>query len=78
MFQHVFGLGLAVRKQNWRQGIGRAMMVRFEIEAKKVRHEAMLAPLAPSVAFLSSISRTNLHTLSIPNMAAPKADIMDQ
>jgi hypothetical protein len=29
-------LGLVVRKQNWRQGIGRAMMERFEIEAKKV------------------------------------------
>ena len=33
---HVFGLGLVVRKKNWRQGIGRAMMERFEIEAQKV------------------------------------------
>ena len=36
-FQHVFGLGLVVRKQNWRQGIGRALMQRVEEEAIKVK-----------------------------------------
>jgi GNAT superfamily N-acetyltransferase len=34
--KHVFGLGLVVRRKNWRQGIGRAMMERFEEEALKV------------------------------------------